>query len=131
MPVGNSAAFTPFRAIDGVLGGIKARKDCVAEVVKARRNGVPTIATAYGEVLGDMMKNPDLIPLLGMYELAGGGYAKKSDAVFEAAVVVHGNGKYEVFSDLNAAALELLYNRTPTGIHVGGWAPECSPVAAL
>lgn len=117
-------------AEEQLLDELVTRED-VVELIKARRNGVTTIATAHGAVLPDLMNHPELVALLGVYEVTGGGYAKKSDAVFEAAVVIHGKGRYEVFPDLNAAVLEMLAGQVPVGMHVGRWPAEFNPVDAI
>lgn len=91
-------------------------------LVSAARFGVTVIATMHGKVIRDVLRNPPLLPLLGIsIDERNGEYVKRSDAVFDTAIEVHGKGQYLVHTNLDQAVEVLLQGDTPQGIQVGNW----------
>ncbi|ABW35003.1 AAA ATPase (plasmid) [Deinococcus geothermalis DSM 11300] len=91
-------------------------------LVSAVRLGVTVIATMHGRVVKDVLRNPPLLPLLGVaIDERTGELIKRADTCFGMAIEVHGKGKYLVHEDLEAVTQALLCGEEPEGIRVGQW----------
>lgn len=96
-------------------------------LVSASKFGVSVIATMHGKVLGDVLRNPPLLPLLGVaIDERNGELVKRSDTCFDTAIEVRAKGRYLVHQNLNGAVEELLAGAEPQGLKVGLW-PELKP----
>ena len=91
-------------------------------LVSAARLGVSVIASMHGRVLHDVLRNPPLLPLLGVtVDEVSRELVQRSDACFGSAIEVHGKGQYLVHPDLNRSVADLLAGRAPTVVQVGLW----------
>lgn len=103
----------------------------MALIVTAARLGIGRIATVHGEVLGDVVNNPDLQPLLGItFDGRTGQVVKRARSVFDTAVTVHAKGRYEVHTDLDTLAPRMLAGEIIPGLKVGDWPEEMLGEAA-
>lgn len=91
-------------------------------LVSAARLGVSVIASMHGRVVADVLRNPPLLPLLGVsIDERTGELVKRADTCFGMAIEVHGKGKYLVHEDLNAVAEALLRGEAVQGVKIGQW----------
>lgn len=94
-------------------------------LVQAARFGVTVIATVHGKILQDILLNPALIPLVGVsIDERTGEPVKRSKAVFETAIEVHGKGQFYIHRNVDKAIQQLLKGEVPEGEKIGRWPPE-------
>lgn len=93
-------------------------------LVSAARLGVSVIASMHGRVVEDVLRNPPLLPLLGVsLDERTGALVQRADACFGVAIEVHGKGQFVVHENLGALVSALLRDERPPGVRVGSWPP--------
>ncbi|GGB73868.1 AAA family ATPase [Deinococcus soli (ex Cha et al. 2016)] len=100
-------------------------------LVSAARLGVTVIATMHGRVVENVLRNPPLLPLLGVsIDERTGDLIKRAECCFSMAIEVHGKGQYLVHENLNAVTESLLRGEQPQGVQVGRWGDELPQLLA-
>ncbi len=91
----------------------------VEVVLSIARRGVQMLATVHGHLLGDVVANSDLAPLVGVVALSGSpGQRRTTSPVFGHAVEVRDHQTIIVHRDVARSVDELCAGESPTGVEV-------------